>query len=149
MSDLSGLDIKSLLSGYQKKEFRVTDVIASCLKTIESKNPKLNALLEVSKESALKRAESLEARMGESSKLKLFGVPIAIKDNLLVKGTQCTAGSKILEGYRSPYTATTVKQLEDAGAIVIGKANCDEFAIREIPTRHTVFNMDKSSLFLS
>lgn len=129
MSDLSRLDIASLLSGYQKKEFRVTEVVTSALKTIEAKNPKLNALLEVSKEQVMKRAQDLESRVSESSKLKLFGVPVAIKDNLLVKGWQCTAGSKILEGYRSPYTATTVRQLEEAGAIVIGKANCDEFAM--------------------
>ena len=129
MSNLNELNVKELLSGYQQKSFSVKEVAESCLNAISSKNPKLNALLEVSKEKVLKRAEILDSKKDQASNLKLFGVPVAIKDNFLVEGWQCTAGSRILEGYRSPYTATSVKRLEDEGAIIIGKANCDEFAM--------------------
>lgn len=129
MSNLNELNVKELLSGYQQKSFSVKEVVESCLNAISSKNPKLNALLEVSNEKALKRAELLDSKKDQASNLKLFGVPVAIKDNFLVEGWQCTAGSRILEGYRSPYTATSVKRLEDEGAIIIGKANCDEFAM--------------------
>lgn len=129
MSALNELNIQSLLTGYEKKQFSVEDVAQSCLKIISEKNPKLNALLEVSSEKVLARAKELDGKTSDLKKLKLFGVPVAIKDNFLVKGWQCTAGSKILEGYRSPYTATSVKKLEEAGALIIGKANCDEFAM--------------------
>ena len=129
MSALNELDIQSLLSGYEQKQFSVQEVAESCLKAISEKNPKLNALLEVSPEKVMARARELDGASQDLSRLKLFGVPVAIKDNFLVKGWQCTAGSKILEGYRSPYTATSVKRLEDAGALIIGKANCDEFAM--------------------
>jgi aspartyl-tRNA(Asn)/glutamyl-tRNA(Gln) amidotransferase subunit A len=129
MSNLNQLDIQSLLAGYEKKQFTVSEVAESCLKTIGEKNAKLNALLEISSEKVMKRAKELDGQSSSSGKLKLYGVPIAIKDNFLVKGWQCTAGSKILEGYRSPYTATSVKRLEEAGALIIGKANCDEFAM--------------------
>ncbi len=129
MSNLNQLDIQSLLAGYEKKQFTVSEVAESCLKIIGEKNAKLNALLEISSEKVMKRAKELDGQGSSSGKLKLYGVPIAIKDNFLVKGWQCTAGSKILEGYRSPYTATSVKRLEEAGALIIGKANCDEFAM--------------------
>lgn len=129
MMELNQLDIKSLVEGYEKKQFKVSEVVQASLKAIEEKNPKLNALLEVNAEKALNRAKALDAEISNAPKLKLFGVPVAIKDNILVKDWQCTAGSKILEGYRSPYTATTVERLEAEGAIIIGKANCDEFAM--------------------
>ncbi|NBX91916.1 MAG: Asp-tRNA(Asn)/Glu-tRNA(Gln) amidotransferase subunit GatA [Proteobacteria bacterium] len=121
--------MRSLLEGYQKKQFTVTEVVQASLKAIDLKNPKLNALLEVNAEKALTRARALDADISKASEKKLFGVPIAIKDNILVKDWQCTAGSKILEGYRAPYTATTVQRLEAEGAVIIGKANCDEFAM--------------------
>lgn len=129
MSSLNTMNIQELLAGYQKKSFKVREVVESALKVISEKNPKLNALLQVSAEKSLARANELDARVSDASKLKLFGVPVAIKDNFLVKGWQCTAGSKILDNYQSPYTATSVKRLEEEGAVVIGKANCDEFAM--------------------
>lgn len=129
MSSLHALDIQGLLAGYQRNDFSVKEVAESCLEAVSQKNPQLNALLEVSKDYVLARAAELDQKKSDAQRLKLFGVPIAIKDNILVKGWQCTAGSKILKGYRSPYTATTVARLEAEGAIVLGKANCDEFAM--------------------
>lgn len=127
--DLSKFTIESLLEGYRKKEFKPSEVIAAYLTAIEKKNPKLNAFLQVRQGETAKRAAELDGRMAEAGNLPLFGIPIAVKDNFLVKGWQATAGSKILEGYVSPYTATSVERLLAAGAVVVGKVNCDEFAM--------------------
>lgn len=127
MSELHRYTLQQLLSGYEKNQFSPVEVVESCLKAISEKDKTLNAFLEVDPEKALDRAKHLESQGSHGT--RLYGVPIAIKDNFLVSGWQCTAGSKILEGYRSPYTATTVERLEAEGAIVLGKANCDEFAM--------------------
>lgn len=126
---ISNHTIQSLLDGYRDKKFSPSEVIQGCLKDIEKKNTKLNAFLQVLPEVSLKQAKNLDAKIGDSSKYPLFGVPVAIKDNFLVTGWQATAGSKILSGYVSPYTATSVARLEAAGAVIVGKANCDEFAM--------------------
>lgn len=123
------LDIQDIVESFQRKEFKPSELIQAYLENIEKKNPTLNAFLELRHEETRKKAADLDNRLAEAQKLPLFGVPIAIKDNFLVKGWKATAGSKILEGYLSPYTATSVERLEAAGAIVIGKANCDEFAM--------------------
>ncbi len=129
MSQFRKSGIQDLIEGYQRKEFKPSEVVASALETISKSNSDLNALLQVRPEEPTARAKELDARMGEAAKLPLFGVPVAIKDNILVKGWQATAASRILENYVAPYTATCVERLEAAGAIVIGKANCDEFAM--------------------
>src|SRR5688572_28915300 len=125
--ELGTLNIRKILEGYQKKELKPSELIAAYLKNIEKKNPKLNAFLQVRSDETLKRAKELDGKISDAAKLPLFGVPIAIKDNFLVKGWQATAWSKVLEGYTSLYTATTVSRLEAARAVVIGKVNCDEF----------------------
>jgi aspartyl-tRNA(Asn)/glutamyl-tRNA(Gln) amidotransferase subunit A len=127
--DISRLDIQGILEAYQRKERKPSEVAASYLRAIEERNPTLNAFLEVRAQETLRRAQELDGRLGEAAKLPLFGVPIAVKDNFQVRGWKTTAGSKILENYLSPYTATSVERLEAAGAIVIGKTNCDEFAM--------------------
>jgi aspartyl-tRNA(Asn)/glutamyl-tRNA(Gln) amidotransferase subunit A len=127
--DLGRLDIQGTLEGYQRKEFKPSELVDAFLSSIEKRNPQLNAFLEVRSEAVRKRARELDARLQEANKLPLFGIPIAVKDNFLVRGWKATAGSRILENYISPYTATSVERLESAGAIVIGKTNCDEFAM--------------------
>lgn len=121
--------ILDLLEGYQKRQFKPSEVVAKYLGEIKKQNPKLNAFLHVNEEESLRRAKELDGKLGEVDKLPLFGVPIAIKDNFLVKGWRMTAGSKILGDYVAPYTATAVERLEAAGAICIGKTNLDEFAM--------------------
>ena len=127
--DPQKIDIQDLLQSYQRKEFKPSEVVEKYLTNIEKKNPSLNAFLQLRPEETRKRAQVLDGRLAEASKLPLFGVPIAIKDNFQVRGWCTTAGSKILGKYVAPYTATSVERLEAAGAIVIGKANCDEFAM--------------------
>src|SRR5918997_1867672 len=91
----------------------------------ERLNETLNAFLEIDREGALKRVEEIES--GNAG--PLAGIPIAVKDNICVKGLQASCGSKILGDYHPPYNATVIERLNSAGAIVIGKTNCDEFAM--------------------
>jgi aspartyl-tRNA(Asn)/glutamyl-tRNA(Gln) amidotransferase subunit A len=101
-----------------------------CLEKIDARNPELNAFLHVSRERARQAAATVDQLVAEGSPLPpLAGVPIGVKDVLVMKGSPATAGSRILEGYMPPYDATVVKRLETAGAVLVGKLNCDEFAM--------------------
>jgi len=129
MINLNQLDIQDTLEAFRRKEFKPSEILEASLQAIQEKDPSLKAYLELRPEESMKRAKELDGRLGEVSKLPLFGIPIALKDNFLAKGWKATAGSKILENYVSPYTATSVERLESAGAIILGKTNCDEFAM--------------------
>src|ERR1044072_1220669 len=87
----------------------------------EKLNETLNAFLQIDREGALQRAVEVEG--------PLAGIPIAVKDTICVKGFQPSSGSKILGDYHPPYNATVIERLTKAGAVVIGKTNCDEFAM--------------------
>jgi aspartyl-tRNA(Asn)/glutamyl-tRNA(Gln) amidotransferase subunit A len=107
-----------------------TQLAELCFQEIEARNPAINAYLAVSPERALRAAAAIDQIAAQGSSLPpLAGVPIGIKDVLVMKGSAATAGSKILEGYKPPYDATVVKKLEAAGAVLLGKLNCDEFAM--------------------
>jgi len=91
---------------------------------------KINSFLALSRERAFEQAARIDAMVKRGDKLPLLaGVPVGIKDALAMQGSTATAGSKILAGYRPPYDATTVARLEAAGAVLLGKLNCDEFAM--------------------
>ena len=97
---------------------------------IEQKNPHLNVYLSLAKDRALAQAERIDSLAAKGDPLSpLAGIPVGIKDVLVMKGAPATAGSKILKGYHPPYDATVVKKLEAAGAVLLGKTNCDEFAM--------------------
>ena len=109
---------------------RAEDLAAGYFDRIERKNSLLNVYLSLTKERALEQAARIDAMAGRGDPLPpLAGIPIGIKDVLTMRGAPSTAGSKILEGYRPPYDATAVKRLEAAGAVLLGKLNCDEFAM--------------------
>jgi aspartyl-tRNA(Asn)/glutamyl-tRNA(Gln) amidotransferase subunit A len=97
---------------------------------ITARNPELNAYLALSPERAYAQAEKVDALIATGNPLPpLAGVPIAIKDVISTRGVTTTCGSKILENYVPPYDATAVERLEAAGAVILGKTNCDEFAM--------------------
>ena len=109
---------------------RAEDLAAGYYDRIARKNPLLNVYLSLTKERALEQAARIDTLATKGDPLPaLAGLPIGIKDVLVMRGAAATAGSKILEGYHPPYDATAVKKLEDAGAVLLGKLNCDEFAM--------------------
>jgi aspartyl-tRNA(Asn)/glutamyl-tRNA(Gln) amidotransferase subunit A len=97
---------------------------------IKERNGELNAFLALSPERAFRKADEIDAAIADGEMLPpLAGVPVAIKDVLSTRGTTTTCGSKILENYVPPFDATAVERLETAGAVILGKTNCDEFAM--------------------
>ncbi len=109
---------------------KATDLAASYYERIEKKNPRLNVYLSLTKERALEQAARVDDLAAKGDPLPpLAGIPVGIKDVLVMEGAPATAGSKILKGYRPPYDATAVSKLEAAGAVLLGKLNCDEFAM--------------------
>ena len=105
------------------------EICQDTIRTIQATNPALNSFLLVDADDALARAQKVDARIAAGDMPPLAGVPIAIKDNLCVRGMKTTAASKILQTYRPPYDATVIERLEAAGVVIIGKTNCDEFAM--------------------
>jgi len=106
-------------------------VVESSIEAAESLNETLNAFLEIDRHGALQQADERDknARSNATNNSPLAGVPFAIKDNICVRGLQASCGSHILGDYHPPYNATVIDRLLTAGAIVIGKTNCDEFAM--------------------
>jgi len=109
---------------------KAADLVAGYYERIAAVNPALNVYLSLSKERALEQADRVDALAAKGDPLPpLAGIPVGIKDVLVMRGAPATAGSKILKGYRPPYDATAVAKLEAAGAVLLGKLNCDEFAM--------------------
>jgi aspartyl-tRNA(Asn)/glutamyl-tRNA(Gln) amidotransferase subunit A len=122
--------LAELRAGITSGSTRAVDLAASYYERIAEVNPRLNAYLSLTKERAMAQAARVDEAAAKGEPLPpLAGIPVGIKDVLVMKGAAATAGSKILEGYRPPYDATVVSKLEAAGAVLLGKLNCDEFAM--------------------
>ena len=120
----SATDLAKLISS---GEITARRAVESSLDAAGKLNDSLNAFLEINKNGALQRAESITGQAGDER--LLAGIPIAIKDNICVEGMQASCGSRILGDYHPPYDATVIERLLGAGAVVVGKTNCDEFAM--------------------
>lgn len=126
---LNALTISQLQEGYQKRSFSVLEVAKATIARIDKLNPLLKAFLFFDPDAVRAQAEKLDATPAAIAEKPLFGVPIAIKDNISTKGIPTTAGSKILNGYSPIYDAEVIRRLKAAGAIILGKTNLDEFAM--------------------
>src|SRR5215469_11560487 len=112
------------------KKVSAREVAAEYYKKIAARNGELNAYLTLCEERAYRQADRVDAAVAEGKPLpSMAGVPIAVKDVISTRGIRSTCGSKILTNYIPPYDATAVTRLETAGAVILGKTNCDEFAM--------------------
>jgi aspartyl-tRNA(Asn)/glutamyl-tRNA(Gln) amidotransferase subunit A len=128
--DLTGLTIDSARSAVAERRTSALALAEAFYAKIEADDPKIGSYLILSHERGLEKASEIDRLAGKGDKLPpLAGVPVGIKDVLVTKGVRTTAGSKILGNYVPPYDCTAVGRLEAAGAVVLGKLNCDEFAM--------------------
>jgi len=127
--NLKQLTIKKARESMEKGEYSAEEITRSYLENIKAKNPELNAYLAVF-DDAIDAAREVDEKRKKGEKLgALAGIPIAIKDVIMVKGREVTGASKILKGHRATYDATVISKLREAGAIMLGMTNCDEFAM--------------------
>ena len=126
---LDTLSAAQIAAGVGSGEFSATDVARAALSAIDARDAEVRAFLQVTPELALDAAARVDALRAAGEPLPpLAGVPLAIKDNMNLAGTRTTCASRMLEGYESPYTATCVRRMIDAGCLPLGKVNMDEFA---------------------
>jgi aspartyl-tRNA(Asn)/glutamyl-tRNA(Gln) amidotransferase subunit A len=128
--DLKSLTIDGARSAVQRRETTALALAEAHYARIQQEDGQIGAFLTLSKERALEQADRIDRMAAEGQTLPpLGGVPVGIKDVLSTRGVRTTAGSKILENYIPPYDCTAVARMEAAGAMVLGKMNCDEFAM--------------------
>ena len=129
MANLDTLSAAQVAAGVAAGDFSATEVAKASLDAVESRDPAIQAFLEVSADLALQTAAATDAARDAGKPLgPLAGVPVAFKDNMHLVGTRTTCASRMLENYDSTFTATCVQRLLDAGATPVGKTNMDEFA---------------------
>ncbi len=126
---LTDLTVTEALGKLAAREISAVELTQAYLDRIQQINPRIDAYLTVTPERALEQAKRADERRATGEQAPLLGIPVAIKDVLCTEGVQTTAGSRLLEGFVPPYTATSVQKLFDAGAIMLGKTNTDEFAM--------------------
>jgi aspartyl-tRNA(Asn)/glutamyl-tRNA(Gln) amidotransferase subunit A len=130
MNEWNELTIAQAREKFDHGDVSSVDLTAACLKEIESRNPSLNAFLEVWRESALEEAKRSDERRAAGEVFgPMDGIPLAVKDNILVEGRGCSAASKILENYVAVRDATVIRKLKAQGAVFLGRTNMDEFAM--------------------
>ena len=130
MSATTPWTIATVLDALLTKKTSARELANDFYTRIERRNPELNAFLALCPERAYAQADRVDAAVAKGKPLPpLAGVPVAIKDVISTQGVRTTCGSKILENYTPPYDATAIERLENAGAVILGKTNCDEFAM--------------------
>jgi len=136
------MTLVELRDAIASRRLSAEEAARGAIDSAERLNPSLNAFVELFRDDALRQARELDAQLKDRRRCGPFGglagVPIALKDNMCLAWGKTTCASRMLENYRSPYTATAVQRLIDAGAVIIGKTNLDEFAMGS-STEHSMF----------
>ncbi len=147
MTDSTRLSAHEVAAHFRTGDLSSRDATTAAIEAAERGNRALNAWLSIDRERALAEADAADARLRAAHASgaaavgalhPLLGVPVALKDLVSIKGGQCTAGSRILEGYRAPYDAHVTERLRAVGAVIVGKTNMDEFAMGS-STEHSAF----------
>lgn len=130
MEDYKKLTISEIQKGLLARTFSARELVGQAIQLAETENEKYGAFLHFAPERALAAADEIDGQISQGKPLgPLGGVPIAVKDVILTEGLRTTCASRLLENYVAPYDATAVARIKQAGALIIGKTNCDEFAM--------------------
>jgi aspartyl-tRNA(Asn)/glutamyl-tRNA(Gln) amidotransferase subunit A len=131
MTQLHSLSVSEMISGLRRKDFSAVELVQEHLDRINQTNESYNSVLRVDKDAALAQARGADARIadGKDSLPPLTGIPVLVKDQIVTESMETTCASKILQGFIPPYDSTAVHKLRQAGAIILGKTNQDEFAM--------------------
>ncbi len=130
LESLTGLTMDAARAAMASGEVTATALAELHYGRIASEDGKINSFLALSRERAMAQAAKIDGMAAKGEPLPaLAGIPVGIKDVLVMEGSPATAGSLILKGYRPPYDATVITKLEAAGAVLLGKLNCYEFAM--------------------
>ena len=144
MDLLKGLTIKKLHEDLLSKKFSSLELTQAFFEKIKKDDKEIDAYLSLNEENAVRQAELVDIEISKGNEIpELAGVPLAIKDNILIKGLKTTAASKILENYIASYDATVIKKLKAQNAIFLGKTNMDEFAMGS-STENSAFKKTKN-----
>jgi aspartyl-tRNA(Asn)/glutamyl-tRNA(Gln) amidotransferase subunit A len=130
MNEMLRLSVRQLNQLIRSREASVTEVVQAYLERIDQADTRVRAFLTLPSKELLKEAAELDARLAQGGQTgSLTGIPVAVKDNISTKGLRTTCGSRILENYVPPFDATVIERLKRSGALILGKTNCDEFAM--------------------
>ncbi|MEY4440772.1 MAG: hypothetical protein RLY49_398 [Candidatus Parcubacteria bacterium] len=142
------LTVKEIHTKLISKELSVAELVESYLSKISEKNSELNVFIKIHSDFIQKQIEHAQMMIDSGKATLLTGISVAVKDNILIKGEEINAASKILEGYKATYDATVIKKLKEQGAILIPRANMDEFAMGG-STENSAFGVTKNPFDLN